>query len=236
MNANETMQGFAVITAARSMIARLTGRPMEEAKPRSFEQRFESALAKLDDVADGRGMGIDAGIREPVAALLALGHGTSQSCEGHLAEKTPNGEWKTWATGGPYIDVFQIDLAASRDERMRVAKATGQWSEVSLENRRKGAEHTLQLDAMLDEFYSDRQVDPSVKLITRPYDWGTTTRIESRGVALQDFNKNDPVAWDASLKKFQVEMQSFGVFLLDKGLELDAQNQNKSKLSARSPG
>jgi hypothetical protein len=217
------------------MISRLTGRPIEEEKPRPFSERFERALASLDRVTDGLGHGIDPGIREPVAALLALGHGTKQSCEGHPMERGPNGDSKPWGTGGPYIDVIRPELVASEDERMRVVKETKVWPAITPENRRTGLAHKMELDGLLDEFYLDRKVDPAAKLFTQSFNGGASARIESRGVAMQEFNQNDPNAWTSSLKSFQVEMQSFGSFLLDKGLELDAQNQKKTKLSTRSP-
>jgi hypothetical protein len=115
----------------------------DEAKPRLFQERFECALARLDNVADGRGMGMDAGIRELVAALFALGHGTGQSCEGHAMERRLNRDNVAWATGGSYIDVFKMELSSIRDERMRVAKATGRNRTVARHGRRKSARGAL---------------------------------------------------------------------------------------------
>ncbi len=187
---------------AQSMIARLTRRSIEEAKPRLFAQRFESALASLDRVVDGLGHGVDHGIREPVAALLALGHGTKQSCEGHPMERMPSGESRPWGTGGPYIDVIRPELIASEDERMRVAKETKVWPAITPENRRAELAHKMELDGLLDEFYLDRKVDPAAKLVTQSFNGGASTRIENRGVAMQEFNQNDPNAWNSSLKSF----------------------------------
>lgn len=47
-------------------------------------QRFEEIKVNLETVVDAEGKGIDAGIKETVAGLVAHGFPTVQSCEGHV--------------------------------------------------------------------------------------------------------------------------------------------------------
>jgi hypothetical protein len=45
---------------------------------------FEAAMAVVNTVADGAGMGIDEGIKKPVAALMVHGFATHASCADYL--------------------------------------------------------------------------------------------------------------------------------------------------------
>lgn len=101
---------------------------MENA-PRTQEERaarLRDVRAGLEDVADGLGKGLDAGIVESVAALNAVGFETSGSCEGHAG----------WGLPYPWVDV-----QASGEPEHRTAWDRRRW-QVALEElaARRGVE------------------------------------------------------------------------------------------------
>lgn len=74
--------------------------PLSEAEKQQRQEQWEKALEDLDNIIDGLGKPIDAGIKESVASFMVNGYPTQGSCEGHV-EKRFGKRIKI----SPYIDV-----------------------------------------------------------------------------------------------------------------------------------
>jgi hypothetical protein len=92
--------------------------------------RWHHKLQEIDELRDGLGKPVDAGIRETVAILQLLGLNTSASCEGHL----------DWGLPVPWVDVHVPETKALREQRMPL--------EVRLDALEEG---TLEFEQVLQE-------------------------------------------------------------------------------------
>src|SRR5260221_6862287 len=71
-------------------------------------QQWRDLTVRISGIADKLGMPIDAGIRETVIALNALGFTTRQSCESHLDH----------GTGAPWVDVISTSTKIYEDRQV----------------------------------------------------------------------------------------------------------------------
>lgn len=111
-------------------------KPTIEAEPVNPKlKRFDEIEASLETVYDAEGKGLDGGIKETVAGLMAHGFNTVQSCEGHVNESEgypapwvsiadlARPQWKyegqkeIWEAVAAERDIALEDLRAFKDER-----------------------------------------------------------------------------------------------------------------------
>jgi hypothetical protein len=163
---------------------------------------WEEKAAAIERTIDGRGMRIDAGIKEGVIALNLLGVHTTASCEGHI----------NWGTGGPYIDIeaketqdMQTKLKTTTDRNLRMASL--------IEMRDNNLKERDKIRELLTEFYRTRASDPDVRLHIRDHthSW---TRIENVGVQAEEMSSGRTP--EQRLAEFQKEMKAFSEFLKEK--------------------
>ena len=177
------------------------------------QRKWKETLRRLDKVVDKRGMPIDAGIKETVAALQCLGFETEASCEGHLHRNRNHADvgWKSLA---PWVQVSF--LPAGLRERIRQAqkRAGGRWNDAQVQHLVKEGEAAMgagatQIFALLDEFYRQRNVPFERRLILDFYP--DSVRLESQGTEMQQYCS--PETQEEKLKDFREELAEFTEFM-----------------------
>lgn len=162
---------------------------------------WDELMERLGDEEALQDAPLDTGIRETVCALNLLGIHTLASNEGNEGPSKENGD-----TPYPWI-LFE---PAEKD------KST---SDVGPDYNRHNAEALrAKLDSYLQMFYADRNVDPLVKLETRPVSYGqfTLTNISeelNEKVAHETATTEEMADMLAVLPARKKEMENFGQFL-----------------------
>lgn len=161
------------------------------------EFQWKKMLEEVEVISDRIGKKIDEGIKETVAAFLAHGFPTSQSCEGHIGEE---------GTCYPWIEIETPELEGWEEDEQK--KRT--WI---LENLK----HQQRLLGLLDEFYSHRNVPFDVRLTFRYIGAYGAFRVQSIGadIAQELLNLQEQQEKVPSFKK---EMDDFTTFLKTKYL------------------
>lgn len=161
-----------------------------------MSDRWTDYMAETDQLVDGLGKPIDAGILETVTALRAWGFVTTGSCEGHPDHGTPH----------PWVDI-------SRDAATR-RRLTKERNELFEDQALREVDQPLSLEAnrlvaLLEQFYGEHQVAfYRVTLVVRrglPF----VMRLEPAGVLVTS-TYEEPERW---LPLYQAEMQRFGSWL-----------------------
>jgi hypothetical protein len=191
------------------------------------EQRWQQVATEFAQTTDKLGQEIDKGIFETVIALNVLGVHTSQSCEGHL-ERAIAAPWVDIAAKGGKKPYQQADVAF-RTAQQAYINMTNQsqqahyteediqrlFAEAHRLNReasRPQLEERKKVQALLAEFYQDRQVSYERRIHIQSHN--NFSRIESQGAALQDIA--EPEEKRLKLLEYQEEMKAFTEFLKNK--------------------
>ena len=195
-------------------------------------------LSEIEKITDGRNLGVDAGIKESVAAFKANGFETTGSCEGHI----------DWGRRNPYIDIG-ADISSDLKEKFTDLKK--KIEEKDIHNRQElesdpvlGAVHKNlrneavnqvraaipniehKLKFLLYTFYSSHTpASKEYRLVIHNWDEGERLSIES---ANGDMSTHSKVEREARIKKLeafsmeerkeileksQTEMKAFTEFL-----------------------
>lgn len=207
------------------------------------EKIWKEKLEELDGVGDRKGLGIDKGIMETVAALQLSDFSTSQSCEGHI----DSGYQAPWvnveAPNEPeekYIgqrqlfqeiaNKFNISIEeAEHNSEIRCKVDRDCFENGKTEEYRKWEEENnklrLKMVDLLDEFYKERKVSDNKRLIAEPGidmsfrlhnggdDYDRKEKEIKEGIKFE----NDPDLKDR-LISYQEEMRDFTDFLKQKFL------------------
>ncbi len=191
----------------------------EEGNRNERQQRWDTVVAQVENFRDGLGMKVDAGIKETVTAMNVLGFKTRQSCEGHL-ERVQAAPWVDIQVEG--TEELEQKASQAFQEAEEGEKAQKPEEELDAlfdkahslrrEARRPMLEEARKVMALLNEFYTDRQVSHDRRLAIKPF--GSFFRIESEGAFLQD--AADESLKQQKLREYQEEMRAFTTFLKDR--------------------
>jgi hypothetical protein len=169
---------------------------------------WRQTARKVAALVSGVEIPLDAGIKDTVIALNALGYKTIGSCEGHLDH----------GTGGPWVHLA-IDEADSLDTKLRskrsnVSRLERFW--ISNRVRYVSNSQLRGLRHLVDAFYKGRRVRPDVKI--RVYNpAGGFVILESRGVNnLLWKDLLEPRYSTKNLRAYQAEMKALTKFLKSK--------------------
>ena len=157
--------------------------------PTEKEIFWKTLRSEVDEIVDAKGMPIDEGIKETVAAFNAVGINTTASCEGHEDTNIEGGGrvWPWVAIEAPEephprfegeVEIFEKiaeangvtveDLKRGRprelwDQAMNEVVKNPETPEYK-EWERKNKELYESVSKLLNEFYEDRDVDEGVEL------------------------------------------------------------------------
>lgn len=171
----------------------------KEAKLEEIRKKANECVDKLDEK-------IDEGIKESIVMLGAFDINTTASCEGHIDH----------GIGGPYIDIEAKDVQELNKRLEEISGNKKEEEKIVSDIEKKNLEERKKLMPFLDEFYKDRNVPYSDRLVVQSKARGWS-RIESQGVDLQVIETND--IKKENLSRYQKEMQEFTKFLKDKYFE-----------------
>ena len=217
---------------------------IESEKNTGKEIIWMQKLKELDELGDRLGMGLDAHIKEAVAAFNVNGFHTNQSCEGGHDEQSLGAPWVSIeAPDGPeerYVgekEVYQ-DVAKRyevTEEDVRRANNKEAWLEAiklvakndettEYKNwKAKSLEMHKMAKSLLKEFYENRDAKPAVKLKLENVSKQGTFRIHNGGkdydTLLQDMSEKQKNGLSGRLTEYQAEMKAFSEFLKDKFLK-----------------
>ncbi|MCL5733384.1 MAG: hypothetical protein M1334_01820 [Patescibacteria group bacterium] len=173
------------------------------------QQRWDGIASKVDKTVDKLEKPVDPDIKESIVALNAFGINTTASCEGHIDH----------GTYAPYIDVEAKDVEMLdrqarelEDKEENINKAKNIFKEIE----QKNLEEREKLFLLLDEFYKNRNVSFSTKLIVKGLARGWS-RLESQGADLQKIKTKEER--QENLSRYQEEMAAFTDFLTKKYFE-----------------
>lgn len=178
----------------------------------------------MTQLVDRMGRGVDPGIADTVVALRLSGVHTTSSCEGH----------ERWGVCAPWVSV-----SAPPDEQLRELDRQRRTALAQSEELRKNgaqAERVVDADrrvhearragkaihlrvletvlALLEEFYSGRQVPVDRRLVLMMVGNGGAARLQSQGAELQEVAAAEHRA--RKLGEYQREMNEFTTFLKHK--------------------
>lgn len=179
-------------------------------KQRLWGQKLE----EVNEIKDGLGKGVDAGIKETVAAMHLLDIRTRQSCEGHLG----HGEAAPWVDiqFPPEVREMSRKLAEMGETLDALDEGTDEFervheelAHVRNEERRLRAIELKKLLPYLEEFYRERNISYEQRLILN--DRG---RLTNQGGFFQAAEDNETRT--QKLYEYQVEMGAFTEFLKQK--------------------
>ena len=166
---------------------------------------WRQTARKVAALIEGVEIPLDAGIKDTVIALNALGYKTIGSCEGHLDH----------GTGAPWVHLA-VDKADILDSKLRSRHAHGSRLErfwISNRVRHVSNAQLRGLRRLVNEFYRGRRVRADVKL--RVYNpAGGFVILESRGVNnLLWKDLLEPRYSAKNLHAYQAEMKALTKFL-----------------------
>ncbi|HMQ02010.1 MAG TPA: hypothetical protein PKD79_03005 [Candidatus Doudnabacteria bacterium] len=173
------------------------------------QKQWSEIAERVNNVRDKVGEGIDEGIKSMVIALNAFGINTSQSCEGHDS----HGE------GAPYVDIRSINFNELEEtlEKLMAANPNSPEVDALLEEITDiNKKECSKVYPLLDEFYSNRDVQQDVKLGIHFYDIAIG-KLESEGVNVRERREKPPTQQE--LESYKKEMNAFQNFLKTKYFE-----------------
>lgn len=164
--------------------------------PLEKQQAWNRLEEQIENISDGLGRGIDAGIKQTVIALNANEIATSQSCSGHFNE---SGE----TDSAPWVEIYAPEPENwQADEQIRE-----RWRAENLEQKAKLAD-------LLKQFYSGRAANPAVDLEFVDVGIFGGFRVQSKGISMIE---NLPAESKlAAINEYRDEMRKFSEFLKDK--------------------
>jgi hypothetical protein len=166
------------------------------------QRRWDEVTKRVERIVDGLGEHVDAGIREGIVALNALGIHTHGSCEGHV----------DWGIHSPYIDI-QAEIPHELEEEFKrlskeIDSNRSKFMEVRDEIHRRNLEEQKKIIPYLDAFYGGREVPSGRRLILESSILG---RLESQSARFQEIE--DEQTKRERLGEYQEEMDAFVSFL-----------------------
>ena len=205
------------------------------------ELRWEKTRREVDEIGDRLGFGIDQGIKETVTAFMVNGFPLSGSCEGHADRALPVPWIEIKAPNEPderFIGQNEVFIKVAKKYSLTLEQVkTGENDDVYLEARYEFGENgeteeykrwdkenkKLQtiIQELLEEFYKERKVEPSVKL--KIHEMEGRFRIHN---GEEDYN--DLIKWDEVVSqerkrqraekntRYKKEMDEFAEFLKKK--------------------
>jgi hypothetical protein len=223
---------------ADTEIYQSAGNETQEVKKRKI---LEEKSLEIDKVADAEGRGIDEEIKNTIIALNIADFPTTASCQGHFGEES-GGMGAPWIRIGAEDEpeerfnnqnvIFQRvaekygmlleELRRSFDpdaywEAMKEASQQGETAEFQ-EWDRKNQELYKKAEALLAEFYKDREVDESARLQLEDSVGGFI--IHNGEDDYKDVEENvseeEKNAHKRRLEIYREEMNKFAEFLIDK--------------------
>lgn len=168
------------------------------------QEQWDEMSKKVDKFVDGLDYPVDAGIKETVIVFNLLGLDTDASCEGHIE---PN------RIQGPYIDIEDISLAKDFDAIYNNEPSTEVFKKARDKVDIQLAKFQKRLLDYLEEFYINRKVSETSRLIIIVFNW---VRIQNQGSDVLKISEDK----EKLLKEFQKEMNDFTEFLKAKWLNL----------------
>jgi hypothetical protein len=171
--------------------------PVTPSSQSQKETAWKAALLALEQLTDRTGKGLDAGIKESVAALMAHGFPTIQSCEGHL----------DWGLPYPWIEIRAPAPNGWRNDHQKE-----QWW------RRENLIYQQKMLVLLSEFYRHRRLPFDAQLSLAAQGFGGF-RLCSAGAEILTLLSLDERK--SKLRLYQKEMSDFTAFLKKKGFTDD---------------
>ena len=201
------------------------------------EARLEKMWADLEEVADAEGHGVDAGIKETVAVVNALGFPTAQSCEGHVRTDRPYPWVRIAAPDEPperYVGQNELFNRMAQENGVLVGelkRGTPEglyWqvlgevmkngeTEEYLSWREKNNKLHKRIAPLVGKFNEGRVVDEAIKLECEDRDGlAFEIRSEEENTALnlkEDLPEEEEKKLTRTLALKRIEMESFTQFL-----------------------
>jgi hypothetical protein len=181
-------------------------RPKEQQKQVELEKEksWEEIVARVNQIVDGRGMGVDEGIKETVAVFLVHGFTTISSCEGHL---TKEGEEER-GLPYPWVEVYAPEPEGWKDaEGKEKERLEQEWRIKNFEQQRK-------MMGFLEEFYKERETPFDARLVFDRVGELGGFRVQSFGAQMTAILS--PEEKKRKLLLYQKEMKDFTEFLKNK--------------------
>ena len=158
------------------------------------QKRWDEITAEIETIGDGRGHGIDEGIKKPIIGLMSFDFPTSQSCEGHLDQS---------GTPFPWVQI----MADEPEQYDHPPETNPKWIALNQIQRDK-------MVLLLEEFYTNRNTTPDAKIIMDDIGNYGTFRLQSQGGSeIEDLPKSGLVD---KYSLYVSEMEDFGAFLKEK--------------------
>jgi hypothetical protein len=221
------------------MPAEQESNPVREQK----DSLWSETRAELDELADGLGLPIDAGVKEAVTAFRVNGFPTGQSCEGHVEERF--GEMVKLR---PYV---QVELPTPEQRFVGEAEIKNQvatkfgvlpeevedfdghedacrayWDYIQkndvpetaeyLAVRAKHEEMRASVADLLAQFYSRRHVQDHSKLVIEDIGADGAFRVTSANENPTQVEAEQVSEMEKELREQQVEIKAFAEFLRDR--------------------
>ena len=178
------------------------------------EQRWRNVEQWANEVTDGVGCLIDAGILETVIVLNVMRVHTLASCQGHIER----------GIGAPWVEISAenartvADIALQKlwkseeqKDRQRRTVLRDEAERMRLDAKRLHLVERLKLVTYLDSFYEKRVTSFENHLIFNQTVWTGSILLESQGADSQERLSEEEQA--EKLVCYQEEMQSFTAFL-----------------------
>jgi hypothetical protein len=159
------------------------------------QKRWDQITAEIETIGDLKGHGIDERIKKPIIGLMGFEFPTSQSCEGHLDQKS--------GTPFPWV---QIEVYEPNKYNLSPEMQT-KWVALNQIQRDK-------MVLLLEEFYAGRDTPPDAKIIMDGIGQYGAFQLQSQGAKeIEDLPKSG-LADKYNL--YSNEMADFGTFLKEK--------------------
>ncbi len=222
----------------------------EDVEKKAKEEKLEKIRADVEQWGDAAGRGIDEGIKETVIMFNALDLPTSESCEGHIERgipvpwvgiEAPNQPEERFIGENAAFEKAAKKYSITLEEAKRAEseKAKEAYREAAIECSENGEteEHLKwreeneklkkRTEALMEEFYKERTIEPSMKLETdegaegsfriysgkEDYEAAMRRIREGEERALSEEEKE---VVSEKLVKYRQEMKDFTKFLKDK--------------------
>lgn len=167
---------------------------------KNTQDQWQQKLKDLDKVADGLGLGIDAGVKETVALLNLAGVHTTASCEGH----------KNWGFPYPWIDIGRPDAWGIYKKLHKVKDfESKEFKDLTDQITKLNQPECEKLFRLLKQFYPGNNTSATAMLIISPFGHGAG-RLESRQEYIYESDKR---AYARHARLAKAEMKRFTEFL-----------------------
>ena len=213
----------------------------EESKKSEKERVWENKLKELGEAGDALGLGIDERIKEVVGAFNVHDFNTNQSCEGHVdrgfgapwisieAPSEPEerfvNEKKVFEEVAHQYNISYEDVKRSNNheawiEALKLSSQNEETPEFKAWHK-EGEKLRERLEALIKEFYKDRQVETAVGLEVEGVGAQGAFRVYNGGKdysLVENMSQEQKNGLEERLPEYRKEMQAFGNFLKDKFL------------------